>query len=157
MSLAKLADVCSSIQNASMARKPLTSILNSKSHLGVALGLYRHGVIDQVQLGNVKGPAISETQIAETIVSQRRIWLSLKYHNGQPLISKFRLVSKPGKSFSLTKLEIEQLIRGHRTRQVAPILPGDLLFLSTDKGILECREALNIGRGGVPLCRVQAA
>ncbi|KAK9456799.1 ribosomal protein S8 [Dipodascopsis uninucleata] len=155
MSLRNLSYVCSHLKNCSMARIGLTSVQYTKMHLGIILGLYRHGMLSQVQLGDFKGPYTSDEVLSANDVASRRIWLSLKYHNSEPLIRESRLVSTPKKDLTLKYTELNDLIRGKRVSEIHPIEPGELFFLTTDKGIMESREAVAIGRGGKALCRIK--
>ncbi|SMQ45625.1 unnamed protein product [Zymoseptoria tritici ST99CH_3D7] len=57
MSLVNLANVCSHLQNASLARLGLTSIPYTKWHLSLALLLQKQGFLSQVKLGGASPPA----------------------------------------------------------------------------------------------------
>ena len=49
---------------------------------------------------------------------------------------------------------LERVIRGLPSRAFPGLTLGESLFLSTDVGILEAREAVEKKRGGLLLCRV---
>ncbi|KAK9448498.1 mitochondrial 37S ribosomal protein uS8m [Limtongia smithiae] len=153
MSLQNLSYVCSHLQNCGRAKTPLTSVQYTKLHLGILLGLYRHGLISAVTIGDNKGPDLLPTEITPANVATRRLWVTLKYKDYVPVMSHAQTVSNPRKQFSLRKEELSYLLRGQTIRNVKPILPGELMFIRTDKGILESREALEIGRGGMALAR----
>ncbi|KAK9351914.1 ribosomal protein S8 [Lipomyces doorenjongii] len=153
MSLHNLSYVCSHLKNCSMARVPITSIQYTKLHLGVVLGLYRHGAISHVQLGSRKGPDTEPIQVTSENISTRRLWVTLKYYNAEPVLKNALLESKPSKKKTMKLPGLKRLIEGYWAENTKPLDPGDLLFLRTDKGILEAREAVELQRGGQLLCR----
>jgi ribosomal protein S8 len=160
MSLVNLAHVCSHMQNASLARLGLTSIPLSRMHLSLSLLLQKQGFLSTVTLGGPTPPAkllppthaddITPASATKPIITQeveevtqqnratRRLWLGMKYWDGEPVLRKMTLLSKPTK---------RMFIRG--LRQV-----GECIFVSTDKGIMEARECVERKIGGQVLCRV---
>ncbi|KAK9381511.1 ribosomal protein S8 [Kockiozyma suomiensis] len=156
MSLVNLSYVCSHLQNCSRALTPMTSIQYTKVHLAVVLGLYRHGLLGSVHLGDGRGPDMTPTQIENSNVASRRLWVTMKYKDSVPVLKSGSLVSTPKKTFTLTKPEVHALIHGMSVKHIPPIVPGEVMFLRTDKGVLECREAVAIGRGGQALCRFKS-
>jgi len=87
-------------------------------------------------------------------VATRRLWLGLKYYNNKPVISTMSAVSKPSKSITLGLEGLERVARGFPSGHVKGLNLGELLFLSTDRGVLEVREALEKRSGGLILARV---
>ncbi|KAF1966900.1 ribosomal protein S8 [Bimuria novae-zelandiae CBS 107.79] len=87
--------------------------------------------------------------------ARRRLWLGLKYWNNEPVLKNMKLVSKPTRRIWLTS---EDLGRITRTREAAYVKglthPGECMFLTTDRGILEARECVERKLGGMALCRV---
>ncbi|KAF2440548.1 ribosomal protein S8 [Karstenula rhodostoma CBS 690.94] len=87
--------------------------------------------------------------------ARRRLWLGLKYWNNEPVLKNMKLVSKPTRRLWLTS---EDLGRITRTREAAYVKglthPGECMFLTTDRGILEARECVERKLGGMALCRV---
>ncbi|KAL1613073.1 hypothetical protein SLS60_001305 [Paraconiothyrium brasiliense] len=87
--------------------------------------------------------------------ARRRLWLGLKYWNNDPVLKNMKLVSKPTRRIWLTS---EDLGRITRTREAAYVKglthPGECMFLTTDRGILEARECVERKLGGMALCRV---
>ncbi len=87
--------------------------------------------------------------------ARRRLWLGLKYWNNDPVISKMGLVSKPTKRIWLNSQDIGKIARGSEAGYVKGLTkPGECLFVSTDRGILEARECVEKKLGGMMLCRV---
>ncbi|KAF2137542.1 uncharacterized protein K452DRAFT_278544 [Aplosporella prunicola CBS 121167] len=85
----------------------------------------------------------------------QRLWLGLKYWNNTPVLSSMKLVSKPTKRIYLKHKELELVVLGRDTGNVKGLTkPGECLFITTDKGIMEIREAVEKKLGGSPLCRV---
>ncbi|KAK9473706.1 mitochondrial 37S ribosomal protein uS8m [Dipodascopsis tothii] len=156
MSLVHLSNVCSHLQNVSAARLPVTSIPSTKLHLQVALGLYRQGFISSVSRGSTTGP--DETYVATTPenVATRRLWLGLKYHNMQPVLKKMELISKPSRRVWFNCSDLEKLVSGRDANFVKQLLPGEVMFLRTDKGLFEIREAVEKRIGGELLCRARS-
>lgn len=112
-------------------------------------------------------------------VATRRLWLGLKYWDNAPVLSRLRPVSTPSRRVMVGAKELERVVRGlesvpppktvtdrvkgmhnHRTRRagatqrIKGLGLGECLFLSTDRGVLEAREAVEKSVGGVVLARV---
>ncbi|KAK9465147.1 ribosomal protein S8 [Lipomyces arxii] len=153
MSLRNLGHICSHIQNCSRARRPMAAVQHTKLHLAVAVGLYRHGMISHVQLGNTDGPDEVPVEITNENIAQRMIWLTFKYHDTDPVLQSAKLLSKPSKVVTAKLDRLRKLVKGIRCADIKGLEPSDLLFVRTDKGVLEAREALELGRGGQLLCR----
>jgi ribosomal protein S8 len=87
--------------------------------------------------------------------AHRRIWLGLKYHHNEPVLSKMGLISKPTRRIWMGVDDIAKIARGRRAGYVQGLTrPGECLFVSTDKGIYESRECVERTLGGMLLCRV---
>ena len=88
-------------------------------------------------------------------VSSRRIWLGMKYWQSQPVLQQISSVSKPKRKINLNVSELRKVVRGERGGEVQGLrTPGECMFLLTDQGLLEAREALEKKVGGLVLCRV---
>lgn len=160
MGIRTIADACSHLQNASRARLGLTSIPNTKYNLLLSLALHRAGYISSITRG---GPAPPDPETAGTLspeptthanVATRRLWLGLKYWDGKPVMSNLRLVSKPKRLVTMNLQGLERIVRGLPSQQFPGLTLGESLFVSTDIGVLEAREAIERHRGGLVLCRV---
>lgn len=157
MGIHSIANACSHLQNASRARLGLTSIPNTKYNLRLMLALHRAGFISSVTRG---GPSPPEDLTAEpeTVtslnVATRRLWVGLKYWDNEPVMRNIVPVSKPSRLVTSDLKELSRVARGFEAGYVKGLNLGETLFLSTDRGVLEVREALERKVGGLVLCRV---
>ncbi|KAF4553119.1 Ribosomal protein S8-like protein [Elsinoe fawcettii] len=211
MSLVQLANVCSHLQNASLARLGLTSIPHSRMHLNLTVQLQKQGFISNVVLGGPtpprkllppsgteadlkfqpqKTPTDSSSSTSEpsfpldelfpasnlhpssqktlrteahqtpSLVTQsnrasRRLWLGMKYWDGEPVLRKMKMLSKPTQRLWVTHDDLSKIVRGKRANYVEGLTRiGECLFISTDKGVMEARECVERQIGGLVLCRV---
>ena len=176
MSLVNLAHVCSHMQNASLARLGLTSIPLSRMHLSLSLLLQKQGFLSTVTLGGPTPPAkllppahteeatspTTQKSIVEQVeeVTQqnrasRRLWLGMKYWDGEPVLRKMKLLSKPTKRIWLSSDELGEIVRGKDCKFIRGLRQvGECIFVSTDKGLMEARECVERKIGGQVLCRV---
>ncbi|KAL1303812.1 hypothetical protein AAFC00_000273 [Neodothiora populina] len=176
MSLVNLSHVCSHLQNASLARLGLTSIPLSKLHLGLAIHLQKQGFLATVNLGGpsppakllppsesafttaaLKSPSVLEEveKVTQENRATRRLWLGMKYWDGEPVLRKMKMESKPTKRIWLNSLELGNIVRGRDAQFVRGMRGvGECLFVSTDQGIMEARECVERKIGGMVLCRV---
>ncbi|GAB7353638.1 hypothetical protein MBLNU459_g4050t1 [Dothideomycetes sp. NU459] len=173
MSLVNLSHACSHLQNASLARLGLTSIPLSKLHLSLSLLLQKQGFLSTVSLGGPSPPqkllppsqveqsplAAQESDILEQVTQQnrasRRLWLGMKYWDGEPVLRKMRMLSKPTKRIWLNSDELGQIVRGKDAQFIRGMRGvGECIFVSTDRGIMEARECVERKIGGMVLCRV---
>ena len=89
--------------------------------------------------------------------STRRLWLGLKYWNGTPVLRKAKMLSKPTKRIWLNAQELGGLVRGKGAfkEQIKPLTQvGEVMVISTDRGLLEVRECVERKVGGMVLCRI---
>jgi small subunit ribosomal protein S8 len=87
-------------------------------------------------------------------VATRRLWLGLKYWDNQPVVLNVAAVSKPSRLVTATLPELARVARGFPVGPIKGLNLGETLFVSTDRGVLEVREALDRKVGGLVLCRV---
>jgi len=160
MGIHSIVNTCSHLQNASRARLGLTSIPNNKYNLLLALALHRAGYISSVTRGGPTppDPETINSQPPEPVthanVATRRLWLGLKYWDGKPVLSNLQCVSKPKRLVTMNLTGLERVVRGLPSQQFPGLTLGESLFLSTDLGVMEAREAIERHRGGLLLCRV---
>ena len=145
--------LCSHLQNCTRANVALTSVPHTKLNLALCLGLYSQGLLSGVQRGSLDGPDQTYIETTNENIASRRLWIKLKYRNNEPVLSKLNVVSSPAKKVWMDSAEIERLCTGRRVVDVKPLAVGEVMFLSTDKGIMEAREALRQRIGGQLLCR----
>ena len=86
--------------------------------------------------------------------AQRRLWLGLKYWQNRPVLEKVSMVSKPTRRIWFGAEDLGRLARGRRVGYVEGLRQiGECLFVSTDRGVMEVRECMQRGVGGMLLCR----
>lgn len=165
MSLVNLSHVCSHLQNASRARLGLTSVPSSNLILRLMLCLQSSGFLSTVIRGGPEPPVLrSPTSlepeeppepVTQANIASRRLWLGLKYYNNQPVLSRMRMVSKPTKRIWVDVEGLGKLTRGKDSHYIKGLTtPGECLYLTTDRGIMEVRECVERQVGGMVLCRV---
>jgi ribosomal protein S8 len=87
--------------------------------------------------------------------ARRRLWLGLKYWNNEPVLKHMKLVSKPTRRIWLTGEDLGRITRTRPSSYVQGLThPGECMFLTTDRGILEARECVERKLGGMALCRI---
>ncbi|KAG5519613.1 hypothetical protein PMAC_001768 [Pneumocystis sp. 'macacae'] len=138
--------------NASRARLAQTSVPATKLNLGVCLGLYAHGWIAYIKRGSFFGPDSVYTPATRENISTRRLWVGLKYNEMMPVLRRLVAISKPSRKRWMSPEALAALAL-RRVSAVPALLPGECLFVQTDKGVLEAREAAERLLGGMLLCR----
>ncbi|KAF2691637.1 ribosomal protein S8 [Lentithecium fluviatile CBS 122367] len=87
--------------------------------------------------------------------ARRRLWLGLKYWNNEPVLKHMKLISKPTRRVWLTGEDLSKITRTRPSSYVKGLThPGECMFLTTDRGILEARECVERRLGGMALCRI---
>lgn len=174
MSLVHIANMCSHIQNCSRARLSLTSVPSTNLLLALSLALHKSGFLSTViRSGPNPPPILSATDlphathpslldpthpdtavVTRSNVASRRLWLGLKYWKDDPVLSEMKMESRPKKRVHVTFRELERIVRGREARWVKGLTRvGECMFLSTDQGVMEAREAAERQLGGLVLCR----
>jgi len=64
------------------------------------------------------------------------------------------MVSKPTKRVYMGVPGLKELVMGRDAEYVRGLGPGEVLVMSTDRGIMEARQAVERLMGGQLLCRV---
>lgn len=124
-------------------------------NLSVALGLYLQGFLSSVQRGSIDGPDEVYTPTTPANISTRRLWLGLKYHEASPVLSNMHVVSKPSRKIWMSVSELKLLVEGKKGREmIKGLVPGEICFIGTDKGVMEIRDAIKRRIGGEVLIRV---
>ncbi len=123
-----IADLLTRIRNAQMARHESVAIPNSKIKRSILKVLEDEGFIN----------GFSAT---EEVQSQLNV--SLKYHNGAPVIEEIDRISRPG-------------LRIYKESGELPEVRGGLgiAIVSTNKGVMTDKKARAAGIGGEVLCTV---
>ncbi|KAH6650557.1 ribosomal protein S8-like protein [Chaetomium tenue] len=160
MGISGVVNACVHLQNSMRASLGLTSIPNTKYNLRLALALHRAGLIASVTRGGPRPPPpeallATETEPVTTAnVATRRLWLGLKYWDNRPVVLSVSAVSKPSRLVTATLPQLAKVARGFPVGPIKGLNLGETLFVSTDRGVLEVREALDRKVGGLVLCRV---
>ena len=124
-----IADMLTRIRNALRAGMPSVRIPNSSLKRAIAHVLKDEGYIENIaEATGVAHPAFE---------------ITLKYFEGQPVISEIKRASKPG-------------LRLYRGRYKLPRVSAGLgvAVVATSKGVMSDREARRQGLGGEVLCTV---
>ena len=159
MGIHSVCQACAHLQNSSRARLGLTSIPNTKYNLRLMLAMHRAGLISSVTRGGPRPPSPEELLTLETEpvtpanVATRRLWIGLKYWNNEPVLRNLQPISKPSRLVTANLKELNLVARGLPVGMLKGLTMGESLFLSTDRGVLEIREALERKVGGLVLCR----
>lgn len=159
MGICNVANACAHLQNAARARLGLTSIPNIKYNLALALAMHRAGLISSVTRAGPKPPPPEQllTFEAEPVtsanVATRRLWLGLKYTAGEPVMRNVKAISTPKRPINLNLPGLQRVARGFDASYVRGLKLGETMFVATDKGVLEIREAIEKHVGGLILCR----
>ena len=169
MSLVQLANLCSHLQNASKARLGLTSIPDSKFHLNLMLALQNSGFLSTVVRGgptpppahnllshpSSTDPSAPSEKVTRHNIASRRLWVGLKYWNSERVLESMELISKPTRRIWMDTEGLKALVLGRRHGYVQGLSkPGECLYVSTDRGILESRDCVERKTGGMLICRV---
>lgn len=159
-----IVNTCSHLQNASKARLGLTSVKHTKYNLRLLLAMQKAGFLSFVTRGSAHLPpdpnflsTYSPEPLTAANASRQRLWLGLKYGaSGQPVLGSMEAISKPKRRVTATLPDLERICRGLTARSSLQrgLNLGESLFVSTDRGVLEVREAVQRKAGGMLLCRV---
>ncbi|KAM7194069.1 Ribosomal protein S8 [Naviculisporaceae sp. PSN 640] len=159
MGIHSIANACAHLQNASRARLGLTSLPNTKYNLALALALHRAGFLSSVTRGGPHPPPLDQLSsyepepVTTKNVATRRIWVGLKYWNNEPVLKNLQAISKPSRLVTSKLPDLQRVTRGFPAGMLKGLNVGECLFLSTDRGVLEVREALEKKSGGLILAR----
>ncbi|CAO3597459.1 unnamed protein product [Absidia cylindrospora] len=122
-------DLCARIQNGFRARLQTMAVPETKMNLAI-------------------------TNVFSTNVATRRLWLQLKYKENQPALNAMSVISKPSKTVTYTVNEMKHLASGRRAKLIAPLQPGEIAIMNTNRGVMDLQEAIEKNVGGELLCRV---
>lgn len=124
-----ISDMLTRIRNAQAVGKLLVRIPASRIKLSIAQVLKAEGYIDDVQEVDDSGKPELE--------------LTLRYHQGQPVIAHIKRVSRPGRRVYTGAEDVPQVIGGL-----------GVSIISTSRGVMTDRAARKAGVGGEVLCMV---
>ncbi|KAI8841288.1 30S ribosomal protein S8 [Chytridium lagenaria] len=145
-------NLCSQLHNSFRWNFNRIAVPESKTNRAVVQVLYEEGFLSSVASGDVLGPYRTgkEVTITPDNVSRRRIWLNLKYRNGEPVLKKISAVSVPSRRVFATFEELKAVASAKRTQNtlIKPQEMGQITVLDTIYGILELKDALKKNVGG---------
>ncbi|KAI0410034.1 ribosomal protein S8 [Xylaria palmicola] len=160
MGITSIVHMASHLQNASRARLGLTSVAHTKYNLSVALALHRAGFLSFVTRGGAHPPdpatigTFEPEPLTTANAARQRLWVGLRYtDSGAPVLGRMSCVSKPKRLVTAALPALERLARGRDDGRLRGLNLGECMFVSTDRGTLELREAVERKLGGVLLCR----
>ncbi len=124
-----ISDMLTRIRNGQKARKVAVSMPASKLKISIAKVLASEGYLLDVSADDEK--------------VKRTMTITLKYHEGEPVIEKIERASRPG-------------LRLYAGAKDIPTVQGGLgvAIVSTSSGVMTDREARAKGHGGEVLCFV---
>ena len=125
-----LGDMLTRIRNGQNARKSVVSSPASRFRSNVLEVLKREGYIRNYSSVDIS-PGLKELKI------------ELKYHDGQPVISEIKRVSRPGRRVYFGLRDLPRVYNGL-----------GIAILSTPRGVLSDNEARTAKVGGEVLCHV---
>ena len=123
-----IADMLTRVRNAQMAAHPDVAMPSSTAKVAIATVLKDEGYIDSFTVSEGTHPELT---------------ITLRYHNGSPVIEELHRVSRPG-------------LRIYKGSEELPQVRGGLgvAVVSTNKGVMSDRAARAAGIGGEVLCTV---
>ncbi|KAI0905648.1 ribosomal protein S8 [Ustulina deusta] len=159
MGVLAIVQMASHLQNASRARLGLTSVPHSKHNLGVALAMHRAGYLSFVTRGGPHPPDLATIGTFEpeplttANAARQRLWLGLKYTNNNPVLTTMTPISTPKRKVTAKLPSLKLLVRGFDAAYQKGLTLGESMFIRTDRGTLEIREAVEKKLGGLLLVR----
>lgn len=124
-----IADMLTRIRNAQRAEKAEVSMPSSKIKQAIANVLKEEGFIESFEVGgDEKKPVLT---------------ISLRYHQGAPVIRELERASRPGLRLFKDKGSLPRVRNGL-----------GVAIVSTSKGVMTDRAAREAGHGGEVLCYV---
>ncbi len=124
-----IADMLTRIRNACMARHEKVDIPASKMKIGIAKLMKEHGYIQNYKL-------IRDGK-------QGILRISLRYHEGKPVILGLERISKPGRRQYRSSKDLPKIRNGF-----------GMAVISTSKGLMTDEQARKLGVGGEVVCAI---
>jgi len=123
-----IADMLTRVRNAQAASKVDVTMPSSKLKNAIAKVLQDEGYIAGFSSDGAAKPTLT---------------ITLKYHEGRPVIDELKRVSRPGLRIYKNKNELPKILNGL-----------GVAIVSTSAGVMSDRDARAAGRGGEILCTV---
>ncbi|KAJ3287475.1 hypothetical protein HK104_008565 [Borealophlyctis nickersoniae] len=147
--------LCSKIENAFKSHIRRIAVPNSKTNRAICQILYEEGFLQSIASGDIQGPFQrgEEVPLTPSNISKRRIWLDLKYKDGDPVLNKMRCISKPSRKIFASPQELQAIAAA---RRASPLLKaqevGQVTIIDSPFGIIELKEAIKKNVGGEVMC-----
>jgi len=122
-----IADMLTSIRNASVVQHPTVEMPFSNLKYEIAKILEKHGFIEKVEKKGKK--------------AKKTIEITLKYHDKTPAILGLKRISKPGQRIYLNLTKIKKIKKGY-----------GMTIISTSKGLMTDKEVRKQKLGGEVIC-----
>lgn len=124
-----IADMLTRIRNACMARHEKVDIPASKMKIGIAKLMKEHGYIQNYKLFKDGKQGI--------------LRITLRYHDGRPVILGLERISKPGRRQYRSSKDLPKVRNGF-----------GMAVISTSKGLMTDDQARKLGVGGEVVCAI---
>ena len=132
-----IADMLTRIRNALLIKKDKVSLPYSQIKFEIAKILEKEGRIDKVEVAK---KSLKKDLFAGDF---KQLELTMKYDNGQPVITSIKRISKPGCRIYVKKDRIPRVLNGL-----------GMVILSTSRGLMAGQEARKQGLGGELICEI---
>lgn len=149
-------NLCSQLQNGSRARLRSITVPATGQYANVLSVLLSQGFISSFTRGTRAAP--DPLAFLSAPLSQRVLWVDLKYRDDQPVLRNARAVSKPSLRVRMTGKELAALHAGKVVNDVRGLATGEVCVVRTGEGqYYEGREALRAKlRSAEVLCRISS-
>jgi len=131
-----IADMLTRIRNAQAVNKKTVVLPMSKIKYNIAKILEQGGWIEKAEV--IKVPAKKNSGQGFNDIK-----ISLKYRNGQSVISSLKKISTPGKRVYASKSELPRVLNNL-----------GIAIISTSSGLMTNKEAKKKGVGGEVICEI---
>jgi small subunit ribosomal protein S8 len=125
-----IADMLSSVKNGFLVKKDQIKVPYSKIKEQMAKIMVRCGFLTKL-----------EKERIDKVKS--RLVLTLKYENGQPVVTNLKRISKPGVRFYTVYKKLPR-----------PVFGSGITIVSTSKGLMTNTEAIKKKLGGELICKI---
>ncbi|KAI9219542.1 30S ribosomal protein S8 [Blastocladiella britannica] len=152
-------NVCSHLQNAFRARLRTTAVPHSRLNESLLTLMRDRGFLSAVMRGTAEGPHLPFAGVA-----QQRLWVNLKYAGpalDAPVLDQMKVISKPSRRVFAAPDELAEVAAGNKCRRLqqlglsVPLVPGQVIAINTELGVLDLYDAVKQNVGGEVLCSIK--
>lgn len=144
-------DISDKLTTASKLMLKTAAIPFNDFNLKISQILLKEGFLRSIANGDLEGINYEPFSLKDS--SKRRYWLTLNYYQNQPVLTSLKPVSLPSRKIFADHKELGLILGGRQIGLLKPLIPGEVIILNTDKGIMEAHKALELKLGGMVLCR----